>query len=214
MKQWIAIGALSAVSFSASAADMPFKARPPVVAPWSWTGGYIGGQVGMSTAAMSIGAFNYNAAYDFGKGDAAQTLAGVHAGYNYQTNGFVLGVEGDLNAKFGEGYFGPVNARILSPWDASIRGRLGILPTPQSLLYVTGGGAFGSFKTEAANKPNFDSDGNELGSPDFLGDTRVGWTLGGGAQYALDRNWSTRIEYRYTDWGSKGVNWNTGTGPG
>jgi outer membrane immunogenic protein len=29
----------------------------------------------------------------------------------------------------------------------------------------------------------------------------VGWTVGGGIQYAITNNWSVRAEYRYTDWG-------------
>ena len=29
----------------------------------------------------------------------------------------------------------------------------------------------------------------------------VGWTAGGGVEYAIDNNWSVRAEYRYTDFG-------------
>lgn len=31
--------------------------------------------------------------------------------------------------------------------------------------------------------------------------TRVGWTVGGGLEYAITNNWSVRAEYRYTDFG-------------
>jgi outer membrane immunogenic protein len=31
--------------------------------------------------------------------------------------------------------------------------------------------------------------------------TRVGWTVGGGLEYAVTNNWSVRAEYRYTDFG-------------
>jgi len=114
----------------------------------------------------------------------------------------VLGVEGDLNAKFGGGVF-DVTATKLRPtsdWDGSIRGRAGFLVTPKSLAYVTGGFAFGNFTT-----PLHEDDLSD--SMEVLAGNRTGWTVGGGLQYALDSNWSTRIEYRYTDWGSTNVVW-------
>ena len=63
-----------------------------------------------------------------------------------------------------------------------------------ALLYATGGLAIGqqSFevheKAPATNIENFD-------------ETMVGWTAGGGVEYAFSSNWTARIEYRYTDFG-------------
>src|ERR1700687_1766100 len=190
----------------ALAADLPIRTKAPMLEPvsvYNWTGFYIGGQVGLVTGAVSNGGvidaedcFCINP-----KGDLTQTLGGIHAGYNYQVNRFVVGVEGDVNARFGEGVFAATKLRTLSDWDASIRGRVGVLMTPQALLYATGGVAFGSFKTDNAIAST------ELNS-DLMGGTRIGWTLGGGIEYALDNAWTARIEYRHTDWGSKGVIWN------
>src|SRR6202022_800586 len=93
-----------------------------------------------------------------------------------------------------------VKSRPTSNWDSSIRGRLGVLVTSRSLVYATGGVAFGHFTT-----PYHEDDAQD--TVELLGGNRTGWTLGGGLEYALDGDWNTRIEYRYTDWGSKAVNW-------
>jgi outer membrane immunogenic protein len=34
--------------------------------------------------------------------------------------------------------------------------------------------------------------------------TRLGWTVGGGIEWAFDRNWSLAAEYRHSDFGSVG----------
>ena len=39
-----------------------------------------------------------------------------------------------------------------------------------------------------------------FGSSD-ISKTRVGWTVGGGLEYAVTNNWSVRAEYRYSDFG-------------
>jgi outer membrane immunogenic protein len=47
-------------------------------------------------------------------------------------------------------------------------------------------------------------------SPDFAAtsgaanwsDTRVGWTVGAGAETVVAANWKARFEYRYTDFGT------------
>jgi outer membrane immunogenic protein len=36
-----------------------------------------------------------------------------------------------------------------------------------------------------------------------LSDTRVGWTVGTGVEWAFARNWNTRLEYDYMDFGTK-----------
>ena len=98
----------------------------------------------------------------------------------------------------------------LQTWDASIRARLGWLVTPSVLVYGTGGVAFGEVKGAFAyNAINnyFTSSGsldvthmaNAVGS---WSETRVGWTGGGGVEFALWGPWKARIEYRFTDLGT------------
>src|SRR6266850_6753055 len=82
----------------ASAADLRVvrKAAPQVLAPvWTWTGFYIGAQVGLSAAHLGGGAHTEPLDPDEGDpaafhpatdGDFTQVLAGGHVGYNYQLN--------------------------------------------------------------------------------------------------------------------------------
>ena len=158
-----------------------------------WNGFYIGAHGG-----GSAGYFIYDDGYGAGGeeyGDFTQELIGGHIGYNFVTNSILLGLEGDINAKFGHGFKYDDNLRPTSDWDGSIRARFGVLPTPQSLLYVTGGFAVGNFKTPHV--------GTEEAAEEHLGGSRTGWTLGGGTEYAFSNNWTAGIEYRYTDWGTK-----------
>lgn len=126
-----------------------------------------------------------NAGYGWGTtsfGDPGGFIAGLQAGYNFQFGSpFVLGIETDINYSgmsgggVGLGYFGTVRARLGYSFD-------------RALVYGTGGFAYGQ------------------GNADFFGLTSsanlTGWTLGVGAEYAVDRNWSAKLEYLYVDLGS------------
>ena len=64
---------------------------------------------------------------------------------------------------------------------------------------MTGGAAFATFKSSYfATIP--------LGLPGTIPasftHTRVGYTVGGGVEYAITNNWSLRAEYRYSDFGT------------
>jgi outer membrane immunogenic protein len=196
--------ALAALAGTAYAADLPSRQAPPVYVPpplpvFTWTGIYIGGQVG----------------YEFGKdsngfGQSSSTngvIGGAHIGYNYQfpASNFVVGLEGDVEgsgAKATTAYLaGPsyYNESI----QGSVRGRLGYA-VDRALFYATGGAAFGSIQNNYFGA---------AGSEDSLSHTRVGYTVGGGVEYAIDNNWSIRAEYRYTDFGHyTDVLANTGAG--
>src|SRR5579863_7705615 len=182
-KTLIASAVLAAFGGTALAADLPTTKGPPVYAPppppiFTWTGLYIGGQVG----------YEFGRAWPTFAGAAAAhfspngIVGGGHLGYNYQVGQFVLGVEGDVNGASYRGGNGIGFAR--DPIDGSVRGRLGYA-WDRALIYATGGVAFADF-----------NDTNIFG--DNVWNTRVGWTAGGGLEYAIDNNWSLRAEYRYT----------------
>ena len=77
----------------------------------------------------------------------------------------------------------------------SARGRLGIA-VDRALFYATGGAAFAEFKDTYIGAA-----GAGLATPSH---TRVGYTVGGGVEYAITTQWSLRAEYRYSDFGSFG----------
>ena len=101
------------------------------------------------------------------------------------------------------------------------RARLGVLVSPNILLYGTGGVAFGevsgAFSYAATNCYVLNVTGPAVTSPctptfttmtytaNAVGswnETRVGWTAGGGVEFALWGPWKARAEYRFTDLGS------------
>ncbi len=121
-------------------------------------------------------------------------LGGVHAGYDYQVSpNAVIGVEADIlgtDLKSTDRAAG-VPVRNSIDWMSTVRARGGFT-YDQFLIYGTGGIAFGGVETKIPGASK-----NE---------TRVGYTVGGGAEAMLTDNISTRLEYLYTDFGDDGVN--------
>jgi outer membrane immunogenic protein len=182
-------------SGAALAADLPSEKGPPVYAPpppppvFSWTGVYIGGQVGYGWGNTS----SYDALGGYPSLRPDGVVGGAHIGYNYQVSQFVFGVEGDVNGSDEHDSFAlsPTSGfSIRKDVDTSIRGRIGYT-FDRVLIYATGGGAYGNFHTTDYGPGVFSS----------YNHGHIGYTVGGGIEYAIDNNWSVRAEYRYTDYG-------------
>lgn len=218
-KLLLASAAAVALSGTAAlAADLPSRAPPPAYIPpppiFSWTGIYVGGQVGY---AWGAGNFNHTFFDPFTGTLVSGTLGsnpngvigGAHVGYQYQINQWVLGIEGSVDgtslSNTAAGVFpnlfggSTVTASSSADIQGSIRGKLGIA-WDRLLIYATGGVAFGGFNTDfTLSAPN-------VFPPIFAtasrSNTRVGWTVGGGLQYAVTNNWWVFAEYRFSDFGS------------
>ena len=159
----VAVAALI-VAGPALSADLPLKA-PPKLAPWTWSGFYLGGHAGygwshdpQSVAANDPFFFGKFPSFGVAGYDGKGWLAGFHAGANWQDGRIVGGLEIDLSAT---GIQGSSNAAVgpnpdfvgMVPtlvdgtartsgrfeWLGSARARLGYLATPDILLYGTGG---------------------------------------------------------------------------
>jgi outer membrane immunogenic protein len=224
------------------AADLPvrapaYKAPPPVVTYYSWTGCYIGGHVGglwVSKDWSDADPLSPVLGQSIGSHDANGWLGGAQIGCNYQVGGWVFGIQGDYAWTSATGS----SADLLNPPAgtiessvkglASVTGRVGYA-WDRFLGYVKGGGAW-------------EKDEYTATVPGFIGtasETRTGWTVGVGGEYAFTYNLTGFIEYNYYDFGNKsltftdqfgglygiadiketksvvkiGVNWKFGTGP-
>lgn len=192
----------------------------------NWSGSQAGGSNGGSSVNNNFvepGAFNYapgcggpcyETPFSF-SGSRASYIIGGFLGYRVQMGNIVVGVEGDVNWKNGE------TSKVQNtppPWlgyetftgsqkqgvDGSLRGRFGVLITPDTLLYATGGLAVGrvsgSFSYTACEFVTCVGGTNVTGAATWS-DTRVGGTVGAGAETQVVGGVKARIEYRYTDFG-------------
>lgn len=182
---------------SALAADLPVYSKAP--APfWSWTGCYVGLNVGLgwSKIGMADGAGN---SLDIANGAGA--AGGGQVGCDYQlSKSWVIGVEAEFDAtKFEGNAIDPTN-QIFSntkiPWTSTVTGRLGYAIEPITLLYVRGGAAFTRDElNEFYNVAPMVSLGN-------IRDSRTGWTVGGGIEHKFAYV-TAFAEYNYLQFGTE-----------
>jgi outer membrane immunogenic protein len=196
---------LSVLSSAALAADMrpaaraPIYTKAPMMAPaYSWTGCYIGGNVGglwakkdWSITGTGVG----QSSVSINSG-----LGGGQVGCNYQVSTWVFGIQGDYDwtnangtaadASFGGAVTDQTNIKSL----ASVTGRVGYT-WDRFMLYGKGGGAW--------VKDNYTASFGGLVST--ASETRTGWTAGAGIEYAFT-DWLTGFaEYDYYGFGTKSV---------
>ena len=153
------------------------------------SGFYLGGSIGYGIAENDV-RFYSPPGFE-SKDTEGNVLGGAFAGYNFNlTEGFVLGVEGDVIFTDIAGTqtdpavpsgFVLTETKMLY----SITGRAGV-KVKDVLLYVVGGAAFtdSSHKGSANVAINFES-------------SDVGFTVGGGAEMTIMENWFARLQYKY-----------------
>jgi outer membrane immunogenic protein len=191
IKAALACTALVAAPVAASAADMPikgprshYKAVPSAIAYYNWTGFYAGVVAGYGFGSSD---WNVPAVSTSPKGwNIGGTL-----GYNLQVGSFVYGIEGDLawSNVSGSTTVGATTVTTENDYLATVRGRLGY-SFDRFLPYLTGGLAYGDVKTSI--------------TPAGLSSSKskLGWTIGGGLEYAFMGNWTAKLEYLYVDLGN------------
>jgi outer membrane immunogenic protein len=200
-----ALGAIAQFGGSAIAADvvrpgpLMYPPPPPVVAYYSWTGCYFGGNAGGLWANKDwINQIPGDPFFgtDFGTHTVSGTLGGVQAGCNYQVGDFVLGLQGDYDWSSAKGN----NANLLLPslTDrsqlkslASVTGRVGFA-WDCFLGYVKIGGA--------REQSNYSVLGGFTAAT--ASETRSGWTAGIGGEYMFLKWLTGFVEYDYYNFGT------------
>jgi outer membrane immunogenic protein len=187
----------AAVASPSFAADLPrpaYKAAPAVyVAPFSWSGFYVGINAGYGWGNSTW----TNVLSTTGNFKTTGAVIGGTLGYNLQTGLWVWGIEGDLDwssikGSSNSGLYCLLQAgcETKNTWLGTVRGRIGYA-WDRWLPYFTGGVAFGSVK---------------MTPPAIFGagetQTKTGWALGGGVEYAFMGAWSAKLEYLYVDLGT------------
>jgi outer membrane immunogenic protein len=147
-------------------------------------------------------------------------IGGAQAGYNWQVSpGWLIGLEADLQGSaekdrvsrvfsYGCDVEGLTTCNLSQTrdakidWFGTVRGRIGWLPTQTSLLYVTGGLAYGRVSVTGT----VTDDTNNTGASFTFGDSRLkaGFALGAGFEAAFAPKWTVKMEYLYVDLGSIG----------
>jgi outer membrane immunogenic protein len=203
---------LSLCAGAAIAADMPVKAPAPLAPVASWTGFYLGANIGggvgqngtqdvvsYAPPGGSAGITNPISEAGFTHSPAG-FIGGGQLGYNWQTGNLVLGIEGDWDwadrrSKFTTDNFF-ASTVVVAParlsysdeqqlkWLATARARVG-WARGSSLWYVTGGAAWG----EVGSNYNFAVSGSPIyataASTASLSAVKSGWTVGGGVETSL-----------------------------
>jgi outer membrane immunogenic protein len=212
---------LLAAGSSAFAADLPSHKAPPVDVPPppTWTGFYLGvngGYTWTNSNAISQtyadtlpGGFATRAALGYVPSRAfvgsSGFIGGGQVGCNWQfDNRFVIGLEADIDGLTGGtktanvyGFNAATNfSRGLSEL-GTVRARLGFAATPTLLVYATGGLGYGQGDLTGTYYVAGSS-----GLIDYQSQTAVGYTVGGGLEWAFLPNWSAKAEYLYYDLGS------------
>jgi outer membrane immunogenic protein len=192
---------------SAFAADLPPAPPraaavyvPPPLPIYNWSGFYVGvnGGWGFGNAKFSIPA-SPTTTFPAVSGTATDNggVVGGTAGVNWQTGGFVFGVEGDWD-------YSAINTGTTlticnvtgtcqtgNNWLATLRGRFGYA-ADRVLFYGTAGGAFANMQTVVNGVTNTHD--------------QAGWTAGAGIEWAFADNWTAKVEYLFVDIGSGTVN--------
>ena len=198
----IRLFALASASFlalgvvGAQAADLTYEPAPVVEAApaaFNWTGFYLGVHAG-----AAITSFDFSSPLGGGSfsDDNTGFLGGLQAGYNWQFDQIVVGLQTDFaytSAKVSLVEGGDIVPEQKLEWLGSTTARIGYA-FDNLLVYGKGGVAYGQSTFEVPFVQGLSLQDSQW---------HVGWTAGVGAEYAFTQNITGLLEYNYVDLGSQ-----------
>jgi outer membrane immunogenic protein len=220
----------------AVAADIPVKAPvkappPPLVPIFTWTGFYVGANVGGVTERASgtsdfldtASAPPFSANPQLNSFSNTRVIGGAQGGYNWQFSPWgVVGLEADWDftntgytfcrqtditsaACFDNGN-GFETIQSQTKWFITTRARFGFLPTPTLLIYGTGGAAWGDVETNLTQNCLVAGCGATSTAISLSSlrtdDIKSGWAAGAGVEWMFAPHWTLRGEWLHIDLGT------------
>jgi outer membrane immunogenic protein len=203
---------LALVSGSAMAADLsrpppePYKAPPMMVPVFTWTGFYIGGNLGGAWAHTDVTDTLFGLNFSNGNSNNGVFIAGGQVGGNYQFGNFVVGLEGtfDWAAKNNSNTTGItvpggniIQVTSNNTWVSTLAARFGVA-FDRVLVYGKGGGAW--IGNNSFTVTNVTTGASFTGSNS---NTTTGWVVGAGVEWAFAPNWTVKAEYDFIGLGGR-----------
>ena len=188
--------------FAAHSADLARKAPlPPPLPVFSWTGIYIGANIGGAWARNdwtdSLFLTNFN------NGNNGVFIGGGQIGANYQIGNFVVGAEWDFDWAGNHNGTGVVIPRVgnivvtdNNRWITTLAARFGFAVDHWLFYGKAGGGWIGSNDLTVTNVTTGVSITCST-FPNCGNNSNGGWLVGAGFEYAFTNNWTVKLEYDY-----------------
>ena len=185
-------------------APVPYRAPPPVVVYFSWTGFYLGAHVGGAWSGQNW--TDSTIALNFNNGNNGAFIAGGQFGGNYQIGSFVIGaeVDGDWVANSnntGNGVVIPngntVQLTSNNRWITTAAARFGVA-IDRVLVYGKAGGGWVGNNGFTLNNTTTGASITGTNS-----NTASGWLVGAGVEWAFASNWTVKFEYDYLGLGNQ-----------
>lgn len=187
---------------------------PAAQVAYSWSGLYIGGNVGYGWGRFASNYSLNNIPVSQDTVDPSGIVGGGQIGLNWQLGSVVLGAEADfqgsdhsagntfISCPAANPVCGGVNSTTVytekMEWFGTARGRIGYA-FDRFMVYGTAGAAYARFAGDATiTCPAPACVTIRINSAN----TKTGWTAGGGIEGALVGSWTWKLEYLYFDYGT------------
>jgi len=194
-----------------------------------WGGLYVGGNIGWAGSrhsAQTTTQFDPSKYYNVPSDqndiqevgdqdlDSNDLTGGGQIGYNWQFRWCVFGIETDFNSLSTDIFTSRSKPYTAAPtgtltitstaqtnWLWTVRPRLGFA-IDRWLFYGSGGLTLANLEADFSVSDDYSVALGNVAEHQNISETKAGWTVGGGVEVRLDKNWSIRSEYLYADLGT------------